>query len=65
MPNAYHYQVNDYVSKIELDPTKLDPRLTHNQFQVVEVRQNGTLVIERLPGVLETINIRRVRPVNP
>ena len=61
----YRYRVNDFVSEIELDPAKMDPRITHNRFRIVEVRQNGTLVIERLPGVFQTINIRRVRPVNP
>ena len=58
----YNYQVGDFASEIERDPAKLDPRLGTNRFQITAVRTNGTAVIQRLPGVLETINIRRIKP---
>ena len=58
----YRYQVNDYVAEIDIDPAKLDPRCSDNRYRIVEVRHNGTVVIERVPGVQETINIRRIRP---
>jgi len=60
----YNYRVNDYVSELEIDPAKMDPRVSVNRFRIVEVRHNGTVVIERLPGIFETINIRRIKPAN-
>ena len=60
----YNHKVGDYVSEIELDPAKMNPRLRPNRFRITAVRANGTVVIRRLPGVFETINIRRIRPVS-
>ena len=59
----YDYQVGDYVSDLAaLRPSKLDPRAS-NRFRITQVHVNGTVVIERRPGVLERINIRRIRPL--
>jgi hypothetical protein len=58
----HDYQVGDLVSDLAIRPSKLDPRAS-NRFRIVQVHTNGTVVIERRPGVLERINIRRLRPL--
>ena len=55
--------VGDWVSDVVLSPAKLDNGIASNRHRITEIRQNGTVVIERVPGVFETINTRRIRPV--
>jgi transposase InsO family protein len=57
----HDYKMGDKVLLITYDPTKLEDRAT-GPYVIVEVHVNGTVTIERAPGVLERINIRRVRP---
>jgi hypothetical protein len=58
----HDYQVGDFVSDLAIRPSRLDPRAI-NRFRIVQVHTNGTVVIERRPGVLERINIRRLWPL--
>ena len=57
----HDYKMGDKVLLITYDPTKLEERAT-GPYVIVEVHVNGTVTIQRAPGVLERINIRRVRP---
>lgn len=57
----HDYKKDDKILLLTYDPTKLEDRAT-GPYKVVEVHVNGTVTIERAPGVLERINIRRVRP---
>ena len=58
----YDYRINDYVSDLTIDPTKLAARAP-NRFRITQVHTNGTVTIERRPGILERVNIRRIRPL--
>ena len=57
----HDYKVGDKVLMITYDPTKLEDRAT-GPYAVIEVHVNGTITIQRAPGVLERINIRHVHP---
>ena len=43
------------------NPATLQER-ADGPFRIQTVHVNGTVTIERAPGVLERINIRRIRP---
>jgi transposase InsO family protein len=58
---AYDYQQGDQVLKLMYQPDKLAPRAI-GPYPVTRVHTNGTLSIELSPGVIERINIRRVKP---
>ena len=57
----HDYHIGDQVLLVTYDPSKLQDRAT-GPYTVAEVHVNGTVTIQRAPGVLERINIRRVRP---
>jgi transposase InsO family protein len=58
---AYDYAVGDEVLRLVYRPDKLEPRAI-GPYTIVRVHTNGTLSIEVSPGVVERINIRRVKP---
>jgi transposase InsO family protein len=55
------YLIGDSVLLIVKDPATLQER-AQGPFTVAQVHVNGTVTIERAPGVHERINIRRIRP---
>ena len=57
----YDYKIGDSVLIKEVDPVKLQPR-AHGPYPVVQVHTNGTIEVQRSPGVLERLSIRRVVP---
>ena len=58
---SHDYQPGDQVLKLTYQPDKLEPRAT-GPYSVTRTHTNGTLSIEISPGVIERINIRRVKP---
>ncbi|KAG7350439.1 hypothetical protein IV203_009799 [Nitzschia inconspicua] len=58
---SYDYAIGDEVLKLTYNPDKLQPRAT-GPYKIIRVHQNGTLSIQLSPGVVERINIRRVKP---
>ena len=58
---TFDYAPNQHVLKKLIAPTKLGER-TCGPFRITQVHTNGTITIERRPGVTERINIRRVIP---
>ncbi|KAG7340293.1 integrase core domain containing protein [Nitzschia inconspicua] len=58
---SYDYAIGDEVLKLTYNPDKLQPRAT-GPYKITRVHQNGTLSIQLSPGVVERINIRRVKP---
>jgi len=57
----HDYHIGDQVLIFVHDPTKLQDR-AYGPYPITEVHVNGTVTIQRAPGVIERINIRRVRP---
>ena len=57
----FDYQVGEYVLELKKDPTKLGIRTT-GPYRIEQVHTNGTLTIRRGPGLVDRINIRRLRP---
>ena len=55
------YREGQEVLKLVYKPDKLEPRAT-GPYRIARVHHNGTLSIELSPGVIERINIRRVKP---
>ncbi|KAG7361664.1 reverse transcriptase RNA-dependent DNA polymerase [Nitzschia inconspicua] len=58
---SYDYAIGDKVLKLVYKPGKLEPRAI-GPFEVIRVHQNGTLSIQLSTGVIERINVRRVKP---
>ncbi|KAG7340303.1 integrase core domain containing protein [Nitzschia inconspicua] len=58
---SYDYAIGDKVLKLVYKPGKLEPRAI-GPFEVIRVHQNGTLSIQLSAGVIERINVRRVKP---
>jgi transposase InsO family protein len=58
---AHDYAVGDEVLRLVYRPDKLEPRAV-GPYSITRVHTNGTLSIEVSPGVVERINIRRVKP---
>ena len=57
----FDYQAGEYVLELKRDPTKLGIRTT-GPYRIEQVHTNGTLTIRRGPGLIDRINIRRLRP---
>jgi transposase InsO family protein len=57
----YDYQVGDQVLEILPAPTKLGHRTT-GPFPILQIHTNGTVTIQRSPGLRDRLNIRRLRP---
>ncbi|GFH58269.1 hypothetical protein CTEN210_14745 [Chaetoceros tenuissimus] len=60
----YNYQVGNWVLVIAdsyRTTSKLDIRF-EGPFQITQVHVNGNVTIRRRPGILERVNIRRIRP---
>ena len=57
----HHYRIGDPVMIIRYDPTKLQEKL-HGPYPIVEIRTNGTVSLQRRPGISESYNIRKLRP---
>jgi hypothetical protein len=55
------YTVGDEVLILKDNPSKLEDR-AFGPFVIHQIFANGTLLIERHPGVMERINVRRVKP---
>ena len=55
------YSAGDQVLLHVCDPRKLDQRAI-GPFAITQVHVNGTVTIQRAPGVTERVNIRRIRP---
>jgi hypothetical protein len=47
--------------KTKKNTSKLDVRF-EGPFQITQIHVNGTVTIRRRPGILERVNIRRIRP---
>jgi transposase InsO family protein len=58
---SYDYAVGDEVLRLVYRPDILEPRAV-GPYTITQVHTNGTLSIELSPGVVERINIRRVKP---
>jgi hypothetical protein len=58
---SYDYAIGDEVLKLIYQPDKLEARAT-GPFPITRVHTNGTVTIETSPGVVERINIRRIKP---
>jgi transposase InsO family protein len=58
---SYDYAIGDEILKLTYFPDKLEPRAT-GPFTITRVHANGTLSIQLSPGVIERINLRRVKP---
>jgi hypothetical protein len=58
---SHDYAIGEEVLRLVYHPDKLDPRAI-GPFRIDRVHTNGTVTIETKPGVLERINIRRIRP---
>jgi transposase InsO family protein len=58
---SYDYNVGEEVLKLVYNPAKLEPRAI-GPYTITRVHTNGTLSIQITPGVIERINIRRVKP---
>jgi transposase InsO family protein len=58
---SYDYEVGDEVLLLVYRPDKLEPRAV-GPYPVTQVHTNGTLSIELSPGVIERVNIRRLKP---
>jgi hypothetical protein len=58
---SYDYAVGDEVLRLTYRPDKLEPRAI-GPYTITKGHTNGTLSIELSPGVVERINIRRVKP---
>lgn len=59
--NFHDYRIGEKVLILTYDPTKLEDR-AYGPYLITETHVNGTVTIQRATGVLERINIRRVRP---
>jgi hypothetical protein len=57
----YDYRPGERVA-VKQDHSKLGVR-TDGLYRITQVHTNGTVTIERRPGVTERINIRRVLPM--
>ena len=57
----YHYRINDQVLIKSKDPAKLQDKAV-GPFQIIQLYTNGTVEVQRRPGVTERINIRRLIP---
>ena len=55
------YREGQEVLKLVYKPDKLEPRAV-GPYRIKRVHHNGTLSIELSPGVIERINVRRVKP---
>jgi transposase InsO family protein len=58
---SYDYKIGDEVLKLVYNPDKLEPRAV-GPYPITRVHTNGTLSIQISAGVIERINIRRVKP---
>ncbi|KAG7346017.1 reverse transcriptase RNA-dependent DNA polymerase [Nitzschia inconspicua] len=58
---SYDYAIGDKVLKLVYNPGKLEPR-AKGPYSITRVHANGTLSIQLAPGVIERINMRRVKP---
>jgi hypothetical protein len=54
-------EVGDEVLRLVYRPDKMEPRAV-GPYRITRVHSNGTITIELSPGVVERINIRRVKP---
>ena len=61
---AYDYRVGEQVLKKRYIFKKLDERWT-GPYTITRVHVNGNLSIQIRPGVIERINIRRIKPYKP
>ena len=59
--SSFDYQPEQQVLKAVVDPLKMDPSF-EGPYSIVRVHTNGTITIQRAPGIEERLNIRRVRP---
>jgi transposase InsO family protein len=58
------YHIDDQVLLVVKDPATLGEK-TAGPYRVHLVHVNGTLTIERDPGIYERVNIRRLKPFHP
>jgi transposase InsO family protein len=58
---AYDYSIGDEVLRLVYQPDKLEARAI-GPYTITRVHSNGTLSIEVSPGVIERVNLRRVKP---
>jgi Reverse transcriptase (RNA-dependent DNA polymerase)./Integrase core domain. len=57
----YQYEVGQHILiKID-DPTKLQARF-QGPYQILQINNNGTIIIRKNDNTTQTINIRRIRP---
>jgi hypothetical protein len=57
----YDYRIGDQVLELLPEPNKLGHR-TRGPFPILQVHTNGTVTIQRAPGLQDRLNIRRLRP---
>ena len=48
---------------VQYDPKKLQEKL-HGPYPIVEIRMNGTVSLQRRPGISKSYNIRKLRSYN-
>ena len=58
----YHYRVGDYLDIKAEYQKKLDEYF-HGPFQIISTNLNGTVTLQLLPNVKETIHCRKIQPV--
>jgi len=58
---SHDYKIGERVLKLIHDPIKLEDRW-EGPYPVTRVHSNGNVTMELRPGILERINIRRIKP---
>jgi transposase InsO family protein len=58
---SYDYAVGDQVLRLQYRPDKLEPRAV-GPYTITRVHANGTVSIAVSPGVIERVNLRRIKP---
>ena len=62
---TYDYVVGDYVFEVLIKRNEIGKTLVSRSagpFLITQVHANGTLTIQRRPGLTDRVNIRRLRP---
>jgi hypothetical protein len=58
---SYDYAVGEEALKLAFQPDKLEHRAM-GPYQITRIHANGTVSFALAPGVIERINIRRIKP---
>ena len=58
---TFDYKLGDEILILTNNPTTLQDRGI-GPFSIIQVHTNGTITFQRKPHIVESINIRRVKP---